>query len=293
MAFAVVAGVDHASADQFLLHQQEDVLRNDRFVVAFHIVLRNGAVILDAFLRQKVRGVGLLQERVTDVLFVPENLVDGAGVPFCFARAGENAVRFKPCGDLIHAQALQVFPIDAPDDFGLFRLDDQIAISVFGVAQKTIVVDLYFALLVSVLDAELHILRKALAFLLGKGRHDGKQHLALGVHCVDGLFLEENRNVQVLEFADVFQAVKRVTGKSADRLGDDHVDVSSMAFFDHAIKLVTLFCIRTCDSVIYVNAVFDTRKIPNKQGLSAVLLRRKPSFFMSVFSFSTTLPARM
>lgn len=37
VAFAVVAGVDHAPADQFLLYQQEDVLRNDRFVVALHV----------------------------------------------------------------------------------------------------------------------------------------------------------------------------------------------------------------------------------------------------------------
>ena len=230
MTFAVVAGVDHAPSDQLLLHQQEDVLRNDRFVVAFHIVLRNGAVVLDAFLRQKVRGVGLLQKRVTDVLLVPENLVDGAGVPFCFARAGEDAVRFKPCGDLVHAQALQVFPVDTPDDFGLLRFNDQIAVSVFGVAEETVVVDLHFALLVAVLDTELHVLRKALAFLLGKGRHDRQKHLALGVHCVDGLFLEENRNVQILELTDVFQAIQRVTGKAADRLGDDHVDVSCMAF---------------------------------------------------------------
>ena len=138
--------------------------------------------------------------RIGDTDF-PENLVDGAGVPFSFARAGENAVSFKPCGDLIHAQALQ--------------------------------------------------------------------------------------------FSDVFQAVQRVAGKPADRFGDDHVNVTGMAFFNHAIKLITLFGVCAGDAVVYVNAVFDTREIPNKQGLSAVLLRRKPSFFMPVFSFSATLPARM
>lgn len=60
MALAVVAGMDHAHSDQFLLHQQEDVFRNDRFVVALHVVLRDGAVVLDALLSQKVRGVGFL-----------------------------------------------------------------------------------------------------------------------------------------------------------------------------------------------------------------------------------------
>lgn len=46
--FAVVAGVDHAPADQLLLHQKEGVLRDDGLVVAFHIVLRDGAVVFDA-----------------------------------------------------------------------------------------------------------------------------------------------------------------------------------------------------------------------------------------------------
>ena len=54
-----------------------------------------------------------------------------------------------------------------------------------------------------------------------------------------------------------------------------------------AVKEPTAFII------VYVNAVFDTMGNPNKQGLSAVLLRRKPSFFMSIFSFSVTLPARI
>ena len=67
VTFAVLAGMDHASADQFFLDQQEDVLRNDRFMVALHVVLRDGAVVLDTLFRQKVRGIGLLQERVTDV----------------------------------------------------------------------------------------------------------------------------------------------------------------------------------------------------------------------------------
>lgn len=71
---------------------------------------------------------------VADVFLVPENLVDGAGVPFGLTRPGEDSVRFKPCGDLIHAFAFEVFPVNPPNDFGLFRIDDQVAISVFGVA---------------------------------------------------------------------------------------------------------------------------------------------------------------
>jgi hypothetical protein len=105
---------------------------------------------------------------------------------------------------------------------------------------EAVVVDLYLSLLVAVLQAELYVLRKALAFLLGKGRHDGQQHLAFGIHCVDGLLFEVNGDIYVLQLPDEFQAVQRVPGKPANRFSDDHVDVPGMALVDHAVKLVTL-----------------------------------------------------
>ncbi len=44
--FAISACLDHSPAYQFFLYPQEDVLWNDCFMVAFHIVLRNNAVAL-------------------------------------------------------------------------------------------------------------------------------------------------------------------------------------------------------------------------------------------------------
>ena len=65
-------------------------------MIAFHIVLRNNAVVLDSGFIQEVCGVGLLKKSITDVFFISKNLVDGAGPPFCFASAGENAVSLRP-----------------------------------------------------------------------------------------------------------------------------------------------------------------------------------------------------
>ena len=56
----VGAGARHPPADQFFLHPKENLSRNNGFVVTFHIVLRDKAVILDAGLIQEVRSVGLL-----------------------------------------------------------------------------------------------------------------------------------------------------------------------------------------------------------------------------------------
>ena len=239
-ALSVIAQVHRTSPGKLLLHQKEDVLRNDCFMVSFHIVLRDGAVVFYALLRQEVRSIGLLQECVADVFLISENLVDGACMPLRLACPGENAISLKASGDFVHAQTLQVFSVNAPDDFCLFRIDDQVAISILSVTEKTVVVDLHMSLLVTVLQAELHVLREALAFLLSKGRHDCQQHLPLGIHCVDGLLFEVNRDIYVLQLPDEFQAVQRVPGKPANRFSDDHVDVPGMALVDHAVKLVTL-----------------------------------------------------
>ena len=61
-------------------------------MVAFHIVLWNKTVIFNSSFVKKVGSVGLLKQGITDVFLVSNDLVDGAGPPFCFASAGENAV---------------------------------------------------------------------------------------------------------------------------------------------------------------------------------------------------------
>lgn len=49
------ADVNYPTADKLCLHLNEELFRNDRFVVAFNVVLRNGAVVLDPlFVRKSV-----------------------------------------------------------------------------------------------------------------------------------------------------------------------------------------------------------------------------------------------
>ena len=89
-----------------------------------------------------------------------------------------------------------------------------------------------------------------MAFLLSKARHDRKEHLAFGIQRVYGLLLKIDWNVLVLELPDVLEAVESVSGKSADGLGDDHVNVSGHALVNHAVELVTLFGVGTGDAIV-------------------------------------------
>src|SRR5699024_5966109 len=129
--------------------------------------------------------------------------VDGAGMPFCFPSAGQDAVRFQACSNFIHAGAFQILSLNAPDDLSLIRISDQMAVSILGVVEEAVMIDLYMSLLVTVLQSKFNILRKALAFLLGKGSHNGQKHLAFRVHCVYGLFFKENRNILLFELPNI------------------------------------------------------------------------------------------
>ena len=111
-------------------------------------------------------------------------------------------------------------------------------------------VNLNLALLVAVLKAELDVFTHGLAFLLGKARHDRKEHFSFGIQRVYGLLLEIDWNVFVLELPDILEAVEGVSGKSADGFGDDHVDVSGHALLNHAVELVTLFGVGTRDAIV-------------------------------------------
>ena len=63
-------------------------------------------------------------------------------------------------------------------------------------------------------------------FLLRQGSHNRNQDLALVIHCVDG--------------------------KSADGLGDDHIDVSGLSVVNHTVKVLTLFCVGAGNTIIKV-----------------------------------------
>jgi len=165
---AVVAGVDALLAvrpsvnlpasHKLRLHLHEDFLRNDGFMVIFHIVLRQGTGVAYAFLGEKVRGYGFLKQGVAHVFLVSEDFVDGGVVPFCLARAGEDAVLLQSFGDLLHGEPFKVFPVDALYDFCLLRIDDQVPVVILGVSEEAIVIDLNLTLLVAVLKSQLDVL---------------------------------------------------------------------------------------------------------------------------------------
>jgi hypothetical protein len=72
-------------------------------VASFHVILRNDPLIGDPLLIQEVRGDGLLQKRVTDVLLVAQDFLERARQPVFVASGCPDAVSGKLLPDLVVA----------------------------------------------------------------------------------------------------------------------------------------------------------------------------------------------
>ena len=70
----------------------------------------------------------------------------------------------------------------------------------------------------------------------------------------------------LLQGADGGKAVNRVSGKTADRLCDDQVDLSGEGVSHHAFKALTFFGIRPGDTLIGI----DTGELPIVPSLNVV-----------------------
>ena len=114
-------------------------------------------------------------------------------------------------------------------------------------------VDLNLTLLISELDAQAYIRRQRFGFLLRQGCHDCHQNFSLGIQCIDILLLEEHRDVHVFQLTRIFQAIDGVSGKTADRLGKNHIDLSSFAVLDHPVEAFSLGCVGAGNTVVGID----------------------------------------
>ena len=103
-------------------------------MASLYIIFRPLPIVGTALLIQNADRVGLLQESITDVLFVGQNLLNVALMPFLVAGSVRDAVCFQASLDLQKAGPFQVLPVNAADDFCLLRVYDQITFSVLGIA---------------------------------------------------------------------------------------------------------------------------------------------------------------
>jgi len=97
------------------------------------------------------------------------------------------------------------------------------------------------------------VLGDGAGLFLCEGTHDGNQQLALGIQRPDVFFLKVDLHTFFLEIAYGGQAVDRVAGKAADRLGDNQIDLTIKGVGDHAFEAHALFGVRACYALVGIN----------------------------------------
>ena len=95
---------------------------------------------------------------------------------------------------------------------------------------------------------------------------DREQQLALAIEGPDVFFLKIALHIVFLQGSDGGKAVNRVSGKTADRLRDDQVDLPGEGIGYHAFEALTLFGVRPGDALVGI----DTGELPIVSSLDVV-----------------------
>lgn len=208
-----------------LLDLVEVLHADDPLVRVGDVVGRDGALVLDLLLRDEVWCVDFLEKQVAFVFLVHQHLLDDISVPFSPTKLGLDVLAFQVVLDVRVGAAFQKHLEDQPDGFGFFFND--LDTTVFGscVAHEVPIRDAVGAFFVFLPDTPFYVFGNAAAFFLRQGGHDGQQQLAFAIKGPDILFLEEDLHVMFFELTNGCQRVDRVSGKPADGLGDDQVDL--------------------------------------------------------------------
>ena len=81
-----------------------------------------------------------------------------------------------------------------------------------------------------------NVLGYGTAFFLRQGGHNRDKQFPLTVEGINVLLLEEHFNTAFLELAHRYKAVNRVSCESADRLGNDEVNLAIKGILHHIVE---------------------------------------------------------
>ena len=232
-------------------------LDNGRMAV-LHIILGHFSLVDLCFLGEKIHREGFLQQRRAFVLLVPEDALHGGPLPHGFLAGSRDSLLRQHGGNGVGGFSLEQLPVDAPDDLRFLRHDLRQSVGTFAVTEELSVGNADLAVGEPLPLSPCDIFGDTAALFLRKARHDGDEQFPFGVEGHDIFFLEEAFAAGFFQSADGGQAVHGVTGKAADGLGDDKVDLPGKGIPDHTIEAVPVLGVDGTDALVRV----DLNKIP-------------------------------
>ena len=249
----------HALAPSELSLDNIELVRLDNGLVAFlDIILLDLALVDFPLFIEEINRIAFLKECCPLIFLIREYALHHAGPPLAFAGGRWDAVSGESLGNGVAGLALHEKSVDAADDLGLVFHHLWEPVRPLPVAEELLVGKVDLAVREPLALAPGDVLRKGATLLLGQRGHDSDEQLALAVKGPDVLLLEVDLHAMLLQLADGGQAVHRVPGKAAHRLGDDEVYLPGEGIGDHLIETRPSLCVRAGNALIYLIAVFDT-----------------------------------
>lgn len=121
--------------------------------------------------------------------------------------------------------------------------------SVFVVAEQVVLSE-QNAVLLRPLESEVCAFGQLTHLILCDRGHDGKPQFGVLVEGVDVVVLEVHAHAELQQLARVAQTVKRVSGETADLLGDNEIKRSAFGILDHFEELLAPLDRRAADALI-------------------------------------------
>ena len=139
------------------------------------------------------------------------------------------------------------------DRFSLLRNDLRISILTPAVAEERGKRNVDFAVRKAFPLTPCDIIGDAAAFFLRKAAHNGQEQFALTVERPDVFLLKVHLHATLFQLADRGKAVHRVSGKAADRFGDDEIYLPGKSICHHAVEAFPVLGIQCADTLVRID----------------------------------------
>ena len=242
----------------FLLNPVEHCPFYNRRMIIFHIVHREFTGILFWLFADAVHNVGLLQQCVTFIFFIGQYREDAFCCPVGFSSWGENAVSYQTFRNIYKTCPCKILRIDSFDNFCFFRYDFRFTVRTFPISEVGTVAEWYISVFDALPFAYFNIHTDGFTLSLWQTAEEGYQKFAGYLQCVDAFLFEQNGNSAFFQLAYILQTVEIVSWEPWNRFGDDHINFTFTAVFNHSHEVRAFFGDCSGDSFICI----DPRHLP-------------------------------
>ena len=170
--------------------------------------------VADDLLADAVLNEGLLEQSITAIFFIGQDALDHTERPLWLSIHIEDVLCLQSLLDLPEAGPGEISVIDLPDHLSLFRDDLRPAIGTFPVGVPAFVLIGHLSLPHGLADAPDDVAGNGFALRLGEGAQNGDEHLTVRLQGIDALLLEDHRDTQFPQGADIVEAVHRIAGET-------------------------------------------------------------------------------